>query len=96
MSSNVGIEQKPPVESAIIRKISAELEPTHLQVQYYKHKDNLAIKFHITLLLKLSCDSRFQRAFTTCCCVFKEVTLVGRFQRAFTACCCVFEVITLV
>jgi len=26
--------------------------------------------------LKLSCDSRFQRAFTACCCIFKVITLV--------------------
>jgi len=26
--------------------------------------------------LKLSCDSRFQRAFTACVCVFKVITLV--------------------
>jgi len=26
--------------------------------------------------LKLSCDSRFQRAFTACCCVFKVIMLV--------------------
>jgi len=26
--------------------------------------------------LKLSCDSRFQRAFTACSCVFKVITLV--------------------
>ncbi len=29
------------------------------------------------LLLKLRWDSRFQRAFTACCCVFKEITLVS-------------------
>jgi len=28
------------------------------------------------LILKLSCDSRFQRAFTACTCVFKVITLV--------------------
>jgi len=32
-------------------------------------------------LLKLSCDSRFQRAFTACSCVFKVITLVGSNQR---------------
>jgi len=30
--------------------------------------------------LKLNCDSRFQRAFTACSCVFKEITLVGTNQ----------------
>ncbi len=29
---------------------------------------------------KLSCDSRLQRAFTACGCVFKEITLVGSNQ----------------
>jgi len=28
------------------------------------------------LYLKLRCDNRFQRAFTACSCVFKEITLV--------------------
>ncbi len=27
-------------------------------------------------VVKLSCDSRFQRAFTACSCVFKAITLV--------------------
>ncbi len=31
-------------------------------------------------LLKLSCDSRFQRTFTACSCVFKAITLVGSNQ----------------
>jgi len=31
--------------------------------------------------LKLSCDSRFQHAFTACVCVFKVITLVGSNQR---------------
>jgi len=31
--------------------------------------------------LKLSCDSRFQRAFTASICVFKVITLVGSNQR---------------
>jgi len=30
--------------------------------------------------LKLSCDSRFQRAFTACSCVFKVITLIGSNQ----------------
>jgi len=30
--------------------------------------------------IKLNCDSRFQRAFTACCCVFKEITLGGSNQ----------------
>jgi len=33
--------------------------------------------------LKLSCDSRFQRAFTACSCVFKVITLVWSKQRNF-------------
>jgi len=32
---------------------------------------------------KLSCDSRFQRAFTACSCVFKVITLVSANQRNF-------------
>jgi len=40
--------------------------------------------------LKISCDSRFQRAFTACVCVFKVITLVGLSQRNYfenaTAC----------
>jgi hypothetical protein len=39
---------------------------------------------------KLSCDSRFQRAFTACSCVLKEITLVGSNQGSYfvneTAC----------
>ncbi len=33
--------------------------------------------------IKLSCDSRFQRAFTACSCVFKVITLVWANQRKF-------------
>jgi len=33
--------------------------------------------------IKLSCDSRFQRAFTACSCVFKVITLVWVNQRNF-------------
>ncbi len=33
--------------------------------------------------LKLSCDSRFQRAFTACSCVFKVIALVWANQRNF-------------
>jgi len=36
-----------------------------------------------TFSLKLSCDSRFQRAFTACSCVFKLITLVGSNQGNF-------------
>jgi len=38
-----------------------------------------AIEFQ--LVMKLSCDSRFQRAFTACSCVFKVITLVLANQR---------------
>ena len=31
--------------------------------------------------VKARCDTRFQRAFTQCCCVFKEITLVDLNQR---------------
>ncbi len=41
-------------------------------------------------LFKLSCDSRFQRAFSACSCIFKVLTLVGSNQSNFfdnaTAC----------
>ena len=47
------MEQKPPVESSIIRKISAELEPTHLQVKFMHSFHNLSEKRKINLL-KLS------------------------------------------
>jgi hypothetical protein len=33
------------------------------------------------IFLMLRCDTRFQRAFTACCCVFKEITLVWVNQR---------------
>jgi len=33
--------------------------------------------------LKLSCDSRFQRIFTACACVFRVITLVGSSQHNF-------------
>ncbi len=43
-----------------------------------------------TNVLKLSCDSRFQRAFTACVFVLKVITLVGSNQRNYfenaTAC----------
>jgi len=32
------------------------------------------------LSLKLHCDSRFQRVFTACICVFKVITLIGSNQ----------------
>jgi hypothetical protein len=34
--------------------------------------------------LKQSCDSRFQRAFTACCCVFKIITLAWANQRNYS------------
>jgi len=43
----------------------------------------------VVYILKLRCDSRFQRAFTACSCVFKVITLIGsnqgnHFENAFT------------
>ncbi len=35
------------------------------------------------LLIKLRCDTRFQRAFTGCGCVFKVIMLVGSNQKLF-------------
>ena len=32
----------------------------------------------IRLFVKPSCNTRFQRAFTTCCCVFRVITLVAK------------------
>ena len=32
------------------------------------------------LCVKVRCHTRFQRAFTACCCVFKEITMVGSNQ----------------
>jgi len=57
----------------------------------------LQVQLHITFkslqavrTFKLSCDSRFQRAFTACSCGFKVITLVRAHQRNFfenaTAC----------
>jgi hypothetical protein len=46
--------------------------------QVYFPKNSLSPPF--SLSLRLSCDSRFQRAFTACSCVFKEITLVGSNQ----------------
>jgi len=43
-----------------------------------------------TLILKLSCDNRFQCAFTVCYCVFNVITLVsanqGNYFENATAC----------
>jgi hypothetical protein len=45
---------------------------------FYKARTN---KFVIIFRsLKLRCDSRFQRAFTACSCVFKVTTLIGSNQ----------------
>jgi len=38
-------------------------------------------KFNKKIHLKLRCDTRFQRAFTACVCVFKVITLVWANQR---------------
>ncbi len=40
-------------------------------------------KLDLQKLLKLHCDTRFQRAFTSCSCVFKVITLVEANQRNF-------------
>jgi len=46
-------------------------------------KNLISVYFYINKKnsIKLSCDSRFQCAFTACVCVFKEITLVGSSQR---------------
>jgi len=44
-----------------------------------KRQNTLSVPHHF-MQLKLSCDSRLQRAFTACGCVFKEITLVGSNQ----------------
>jgi len=41
------------------------------------------LSFFLSLSFKLSCDSRFQRAFTACSCVFKVIALVWANQRNF-------------
>ncbi len=38
------------------------------------------IQILVKSYVKLSCDSRFQRVFTACICVFKVITLVGSNQ----------------
>jgi len=38
---------------------------------------------HQNRLLKLSCNSRFQRVFTACSCIFKVITLVGSNQHSY-------------
>jgi len=47
----------------------------------YLTKYSVLLKLLYLCSIKLSCDSRFQRAFTACVCVFKEITLVGSNQR---------------
>jgi len=47
-----------------------------LQSIVYSPQTNFSCCSHL-LTFKLSCDSRFQLAFTACSCVFKEITLVG-------------------
>jgi len=51
-----------------------------------KQRQRFFIKLHkiyVFLPLKLSCDSRFQRAFTACVCAFKVITLISSNQRNF-------------
>jgi len=48
-----------------------KLENNHLTSKV-KVRQNMKIIF---LTLKLRCDTRFQRAFTACICVFKVITL---------------------
>jgi len=47
----------------------------HIAKSLTKLKEYEKQVFHC---LKLRCDSRFQRAFTACSCVFKEITLITR------------------
>ncbi len=51
-----------------------ELHPVHVQM------DSEFVVF-VSINLKLSCDSRFQHAFTACNCVLKVITLVDSNQR---------------
>jgi len=44
---------------------------------FYKQIKGGAIDLVVFLWLKLSCDNRFQRAFTVCVWIFKVITLVG-------------------
>ena len=58
--------------------------PNHFISRYEQSKEH---KFRTRVIIQLSlshplsfkpsCDTRFQRAFTACCCVFKEINLVG-------------------
>ncbi len=54
-------------------------------------ESEIVLNYAYFCLFKLSCDSRFQGAFTACICVFKVITLVGSNQRNYfenaTACC---------
>jgi len=57
--------------------------PLFLTSKFYsfikKHFQNYQ-KNHFGSCIKLCCDSRFQRAFTACSCVFKVITLIGSNQ----------------
>jgi len=56
-----------------------------------KHFHNNYNIWWLSVSLKLSCDSRFQRAYTACCCVFKVITLAwanqGNYFENANACC---------
>jgi len=41
------------------------------------------VNFGPKLYVKLRCDTRFQRSFTACGCIFKEITLLGLNQSNF-------------
>jgi len=63
------------------------IECSWVQQPYFEIRSFIVIQFdfknypvRICALLKLRCDSRFQRAFTACSCVFKVITLIGTNQ----------------
>jgi len=61
-----------------------------LEVEGKTQNCNSMDAFVEDLSIKLSCDNRFQRAFTACRCVFKVITLIwdnqGKFFENATAC----------
>jgi len=48
-----------------------------------EEEDDILTVKQVLSEFKLSCDSRFQRAFTACSCVFKVITLIGSNQGNF-------------
>ena len=47
----------------------------------HHNADKACVISFARVALKARCYTRFQRAFTSCCCVFKEITFIGPKQR---------------